>query len=214
MGKKVVAEFLGTFLLVFCGTGAIVIDEFSHGAVTHPGIAATFGLTVFVLVLAFGPISGAHLNPAVSLTFFARKDISPQVFGWYVPAQISGGIGASLLLHFLFPQNEMLGTTLPAGSVTQSFLLEIALTFFLVLAIIRGVENKYSIKTIAAMAGTVVGLEALFAGPVCGASMNPARSIGPALVSGHTEHLWIYIAAPVLGALAAFSFNYLFRNKL
>lgn len=201
--KKAVAEFTGTFLLVLFGTGAIVINEVSKGAVTHPGISAVFGIAVFVLILIFGPHSGAHMNPAVTITQFVRRKIPAGDSLFYLASQIAGGIAASLLLHFLFPSNEKLGATMPAGSELQSFLLEFMLTFLLMLAIILASEKGVSLLMIAAVAGAIVGLEAFFAGPICGASMNPARSFGPALVSGHTEHLWLYFAAPILGALTA-----------
>ena len=211
--KRSTAEFTGTFLLVFCGTGAIVINETSGGAISHPGIAAVFGLAVFTLIMTFGKISGAHMNPAVTITQWIRKKLAGSHVIAYLLAQLAGGFAASFLLHVLFPLNEKLGSTLPAGSELQSFILEVLLTFFLMLAIIRSSEGGYSLATVAAVVGGVVGLEALFAGPICGASMNPVRSIAPAIVSGHTEHLWIYIAAPLLGAVAAGFFDLIFEKE-
>lgn len=199
--KKVGAEFIGTFALVFAGTGAIIIDEVSGGAVTHVGVALTFGLIVLAMIYTVGDISGAHLNPAVSLGFFAARRFPLRDVISYVASQCAGAFAASGTLGFLFPQNAMLGTTMPAGSVTQSFVLELILTAILMFAIL-GVSTGAAEKGITAgiVVGSVIGLEAMFAGPICGASMNPARSLAPALVSGHIQHVWIYLIAPVVGA--------------
>ena len=202
--KKYCAEILGTFALVFAGTGAIVIDQTTGGAVTHLGIAMTFGLIVLVMIYTVGDISGAHLNPAVTLGFWAARRMERREVLPYILSQTTGAVLASALLRCLFPENKLLGTTLPAGSETQSFILETVLTFFLMLTILNvstGAKEKGITAGIAV--GSVIGLEAMFAGPICGASMNPARSLAPALVSGHFEHLWIYLVAPVLGAVAA-----------
>ena len=204
MMKKFYAEILGTFGLVFAGTGAIVINEVSGGAITHAGIALTFGLIVLAMIYTFGDISGAHLNPAVTLGFWAARQLPGREVLPYVVSQCVGAILASGLLRFLFPQNQLLGATLPAGPELQSFILEIVLTFFLMLTILNvstGAKEKGITAGIAV--GAVIGLEAMFAGPICGASMNPSRSLAPALVSGHFEHLWIYLIAPPLGACAA-----------
>lgn len=202
--KRYVAEILGTFALVFCGTGAIVINQETAGVVSHPGVAFTFGLVVMVMIYALGPVSGAHLNPAVTIAFtvagrFQVKEVLP-----YILSQLGGAFLASLTLHFLFPVNEFLGSTIPAGSETQSFILELLLTFFLMLVIIQVATGSKEQGMFAGLAiGSTVLLEAMFAGPICGASMNPARSVAPALVSGHPEHLWIYLVAPIIGALLA-----------
>jgi aquaporin NIP len=202
--KKYYAEILGTFALVFCGTGAIIINQESAGVVTHPGIAVTFGLIVMVMIYALGPISGAHLNPAVTIAFtvakrFPLKEVLP-----YILSQAVGAFAASLILKFLFVNNEVLGATMPAGTELQSFVLEVILTFFLMLVIINVATGSKEQGMFAGLAiGSTVLLEAMFAGPICGASMNPIRSISPAIVSGHVEHLWIYIAAPILGAALA-----------
>ncbi|HWH62822.1 MAG TPA: aquaporin, partial [Ginsengibacter sp.] len=199
--KKYVAELLGTFALVFCGTGAIVIDQQTNGAVSHAGIAITFGLIVMAMIYTLGSISGAHLNPAVTIAFtLARRFEAVHVLP-YIVSQLTGALLASLLLKYLFPLNEFLGTTLPAGSEMQSFILELILTFFLMLVIISVASGSKEQGMFAGLAiGSTVMLEAMFAGPVCGASMNPARSISPAIVSGHMEHLWIYIVATISGA--------------
>jgi aquaporin Z len=202
--KKLLAEVLGTFTLVFAGTGAIVANGVSGGAVTHVGIALTFGLVVMALIYTYGDVSGAHLNPAVTVAFAVAGR-----FGWrevpgYVLAQVLGALAASGMLKVLFPEQANLGATLPSGSVGQSFWLEVILTALLmmtVLSVSTGAKEKGVTAAIAI--GGVVGLEALFAGPICGASMNPARSLGPALMSGQTQHLWVYLVATTLGAVLA-----------
>jgi aquaporin Z len=199
--KRGVAEFLGTFFLVFAGTGAIVVDEASHGAVTHVGIALTFGLIVLAMIYTLGDISGAHLNPAVTLGFWCARRIRLADVLLYAPSQFAGAIGAAGLVRFLFPENRLLGATMPAGTEAQSLVLETVLSLLLMLTILNvstGAKEKGITAGIAV--GSVIGLEAMFAGPICGASMNPARSLGPALVSGHFEHLWVYLVAPTVGA--------------
>jgi aquaporin NIP len=199
--RRLAAEFIGTFALVFAGTGAIIIDSMTGGAVTHVGVALTFGLIVLAMIYTVGDISGAHLNPAVSLGFFAARRFPLREVIPYIASQCGGGLAASAVLHLLFPQNEMLGTTIPAGSASQSFVLELILTAILMFVIL-GVSTGAAEKGITAgiVVGAVIGLEAMFAGPICGASMNPARSLGPALISGHFQYLWIYVLAPVIGA--------------
>jgi aquaporin NIP len=202
--KKCIAELLGTFALVFCGTGAIIINEESKGAITHVGIAFTFGLIVMSMIYALGNISGAHLNPAVSIAFTIARKFSVKALLPYVVSQIAGAVLASLVLKYLFPANELLGATLPSGSTRQSFILELLLTFFLMLVIISVAHGSKEQGMFAGLAiGSVVLLEAMFAGPVSGASMNPARSLAPALVSGHTEHLWLYLTSTTVGAALA-----------
>ena len=212
--NKYLAELLGTFALVFCGTGAIVIKQQTNGTVTHVGIAITFGLIVMAMIYALGEISGAHMNPAVTIAFTIAKRFQLKQVLPYITSQLSGAFLASLTLRSLFPTNETLGATLPAGSEIQSFVLEFILTFFLMLVIINVATGSKEQGMFAGLAiGSTVLLEALFAGPVCGASMNPARSISPAIVSGHTEHLWIYIAAPILGAAFAISVFKILHHK-
>ena len=199
--KKYLAELLGTYALVFAGTGAIVIDQQSHGNITHVGIAITFGLVIMSMIYTFGDISGAHFNPAVSIAFTIAKKFPLKELIPFIISQLSGAISASLTLKFLFPANQFLGATIPAGSDAQSFILEFILTFFLMLVIINVAKGSKEQGMFAGLAiGSIVALEAMFAGPICGASMNPARSLAPALVSGHTEHLWIYLSATVIGA--------------
>lgn len=202
--KKYASEFLGTFAIVFCGTGAIIINEQSGGAVTHVGISITFGLIVMAMIYTLGERSGAHLNPAVSIAFTLQGVFPPGQLLPYILSQLAGGLSASLVLKALFPASLLLGATVPSGTHMQSFVLEFILTFFLMLTIASVAEGGKEKGLYAGMAiGSVVMLEAMFAGPVSGASMNPARSFGPALVSGALESLWIYFAAPVAGAAAA-----------
>ena len=200
--KKFAAEFTGTFALVFAGTGAIVIDEVSGGTVTHVGVALTFGLVVLAMIYTVGDISGAHLNPAVTLGFVAARRFRLGDAIGYIASQCAGAVAASGVLQLLFPQSATLGATIPAGSQMQSFVLELILTAVLMFVIL-GVSTGAAEKGITAgiVVGSVITLEAMFAGPICGASMNPARSLAPALVSGHLSSVWIYICAPVLGAL-------------
>jgi len=213
--RNYVAELLGTFALVFCGTGAVIINQQTGGEVTHVGIAITFGLIVMSLIYSFGNISGAHLNPAVSIAFTAAGRFPVKQLGGYIISQLSGALLASFALKYLFPANQLLGATMPAGTEMQSFILEIILTFFLMLVIMNVANGSKEQGMFAGIAiGSVVCLEAMFAGPICGASMNPARSIAPALASGHIEHLWIYIIAPILGALLAIPvWKYLSQNN-
>ncbi len=202
--KKYIAEVLGTFALVFCGTGAIIINQETAGVITHPGIAFTFGLIVMVMIYSLGPVSGAHLNPAVTIAFAVAKRFPLKEVVPYLLSQFGGALLASMTLHLLFPANQFLGATLPAGSEMQSFVLELILTFFLMLVIIQVATGSKEQGMFAGLAiGSTVLLEAMFAGPICGASMNPVRSLTPALISGHTEHLWIYLTAPTLGAILA-----------
>jgi aquaporin NIP len=199
--RKYVAEYLGTFALIFCGTGAIIINQQTGGTVTHAGIAITFGLIVMAMIYSFGGISGAHFNPAVTIAFTLAKKFPLQQLAPYIIAQLTGAISASLVLKYLFPENLLLGSTQPAGTEMQSLILEFILTFFLMLVIMNVAHGSKEQGMFAGMAiGFVVLLEAMFAGPVSGASMNPARSIAPALCSGNLQHLWIYIIAPVAGA--------------
>jgi len=201
--RKYVAEFLGTYGLVFAGTGAIVINTQTQ-ALGHVGVAMTFGLIVLAMIYTFGEVSGAHLNPAVTLGFLAAGSFSRRQVAPYIAAQLAGALLASATLKLLFPESVTLGSTTPAGSSMQSFILEFLLAYFLMLVILHVSHGAKETGVMAGIAiGATVGLEAMFAGPISGASMNPARSIAPALISGDLDHLWIYIVAPIIGALAA-----------
>ena len=204
--KKYYAEIIGTFAMVFCGCGAMTINEITNGSISHVGVAITWGLIVMAMIYAFGEISGAHFNPAVTFGFaYAKK------FPWYeVPKYIfSQAIGAFLacgLLWFLFPTSETLGSTFPADGFEpyRAFVLELILTFFLMVTIINVSTGSKETGTMAAIAiGGVILLEAMFAGPMTKASMNPIRSLAPAIVSGNIQHLWLYLTAPLIGAFLA-----------
>ena len=204
MFKRLISEIIATFALVFCGTGAMVINDFTGGTVTHVGVAITFGLIVMGMIYAFGDISGAHMNPAVTIGFaYAKKFPWKEVPG-YVLAQLIGAFLASGILLYLFPESQTLGATLPGLSAMKVFIFEIILTFFLMVVIINVSTGSKEIGVVAGIAiGSIVLLEAMFAGPITGASMNPARSIAPAVVSGNLADLWIYIFAPIIGCLLA-----------
>ena len=210
LNKRVFSEFIATFILVFAGCGAIVINTLT-GAIGHIGIALTFGFTVSAMIYTFGHISGAYMNPAVTISFtimgeFEKKDLLPYIF-----AQIIGAIFAVSVLYLLFIEEvksvealAYMGATLPRGSQMQSFILEFILTFILMLVICGSAVHGKAIKSFAGLAiGFTVGLEAMFAGPISGASMNPARSIAPAVLSGNIEALWLYIVATIFGAIVA-----------
>ena len=203
--NKWTAEAFGTFALVFAGTGAIIANEVSNGAVTHPGISLVFGLIVMAMIFAIGDVSGAHINPAVTIGFWLSGRIRGSEVMPYVGFQFVGALAASGLLRILFWDHESsLGATLPSGTWWQSLIFEVILTFnlmFVILSVSHGPKEKGLSAGIAV--GGVVALSAMFAGPICGASMNPARSLGPAVASGEFESLWIYIVAPVLGAALA-----------
>ena len=202
--RKYAAEFMGTFALVFAGTGAIITNDITHGAVTNTGVALTFGMVVLTMIYAVGDVSGAHFNPAVTLGFFAAGRLAGKMILPYLLSQLSGALAASLLLRGLFPQHSTLGTTAPAGPALQSLIFEIILTALLMFVILNvSVGAKERGITAGIAVGSVIALEALFAGPISGASMNPARSFAPALVSQHLAHLWIYLVAPIAGALLA-----------
>lgn len=195
------AEVIGTFALVFSGTGAIVINDVSGGAITHVGVALTFGLVVLAMIYAVGDVSGAHLNPAVTCGFWLAGQFEGRAVPPYVASQIGGACLASGLLRLLFPDHAALGATVPAGAAVQSFVLEVVLTgllMFVILSVATGAKEKGIMAGIAV--GSVIAFEALFAGPISGASMNPARSLAPAVVSGRLHDLWVYLVAPPVGA--------------
>ncbi len=212
--SRMMAEFLGTWALVFTGTGAVASHQEVVGQVTHVGIGIVFGCIVLALIYAFGDLSGAHFNPAVTLSFgvagrFSKKEIIP-----YILAQCTGACLGSWCVSLLFPNNQTIGITLPAGSFSQAFLMEYLLTFLLMLVILQVSTGSKEKGVMAGVAiGAVVALEAIFGGPVSGASMNPARSLGPALFSGIWDSHWLYWLAPTLGALSAVPMCKLMRTS-
>jgi len=204
MNRRLRAEFLGTFVLVFAGTGAIVFDSVNPGKIGHVGVALSFGLVVMAMIYAVGSVSGAHLNPAVTLGLWRAKLVPARDVPPFLLAQFAGAFAASGLLAAMFPDHATLGATLPNGPPWHSFVLEVWLTAVLLFVILAVVVAKPEVQSLGGViVGGVIALEALFAGPICGASMNPARSLAPAVVSGSLDHLWIYMVAPVLGALIA-----------
>jgi aquaporin Z len=202
--KKYVAEAVGTFCLVFAGTGAVVINEITAGSVSHVGVATTFGLVVMAMIYAVGDVSGAHLNPAVTAGFFLARRLDARLIAPYMLSQLAGALLASALLYGLFGNHARLGATIPLGSDRQSFVLEVVLTAILMFVILCVSTGSKEVGTMAGIAiGGVIALEALFAGPISGASMNPARSLAPAVVSGSFASLWVYVTAPFLGSAIA-----------
>jgi len=199
LGRLLAAEFIGTFALVFAGCGAIMVDA-KTGALGHVGVAISFGLVIMAMIYAVGHISGAHFNPAVTFAFALSRH-----FPWsraiaYWCAQVLGALVAALLLRGSLGNIAHVGATLPSGSQGQSFLWELVLSFFLMFVIMAVATDTRAVGEAAAIAiGGTVGLDAMFGGPISGASMNPARSAGPAIVSGDLHALWIYLTAPVLG---------------
>jgi aquaporin Z len=195
------SEFIGTFFLVFVATGVVIVNHVSGGAITHTGISITTGLVVMAIVYAIGDVSGAHINPAVTVGFWLAGRFPGSRVVQYIISQCLGAVAASLLLVLIFPGLISLTVTLPSGLVMQSFILEIIITLFLMFVILSVSTGSMEKGIMAGSAiGAVVGLSVLWAGPITGASMNPARSIAPALVSLDFNHLWIYIVGPVIGA--------------
>ena len=210
--RDLVAEAIGTFILVFLGTGAVVVNQISHGAITHLGISIVFGAVVSALIYTLGHISGAHFNPAVTLAFWQSGFFPGDRVLAYILAQCAGGISASVLLRSTFGIVANLGATLPLNdNWLQSLLLETVLTFILMFVIFgSGLDRRAPIGFAGIAIGLTVAVEAAVMGPITGASMNPARSIAPALVSGVWQHHWVYWLAPILGAqLAAWVYRWL-----
>ena len=205
MDRRYIVEFIATFIMVFAGCGAIVIETLT-GAMGHAGVALTWGFVVVALIYTFGHISGAHMNPAVTLSFTAMKEFDKKDTLPYIIAQVLGATFATFMLYLIFLEESKsmaelayLGATLPRGSNMQMFVMEFILTFILMLVICGSAVHGKATKSFAGLAiGLTVGLEAMFAGPLTMASMNPARSFGPALVSGHLETVWLYIIATIL----------------
>ena len=201
--KKYLAEFIGTFALVFCGTGSVIVNEQSGGSLGLIGISLTFGIIIMAMIYIFGSTSGTHINPAVTIALAIGKLMPKNEVIGYVLSQTFGALCASGLLFLIFPETTTFGETLPTQGVVSSFVLELVLTFFLMLTIL-GITSK---KEHAHLAGITIGAMVtgiiLLAGPISGGSFNPARSLAPALFSGNTSYLWVYLTAPTLGAIAA-----------
>jgi aquaporin NIP len=213
LGRRLGAETLGTFALVFFGAGAVMVAA-EHGSFGQVGIALAFGLVIAAMVYALGHISGAHLNPAVSLAFALSRHFPWRLVGSYWAAQCLGAIGAAFLLRASLGDIANVGATQPSGSDGQSLLWELVLTFVLMLVIMAVATDTRAVGEAAALAiGGTVALGALVGGPVSGASMNPARSLGPALAAGDLEDLWIYLLAPLLGAMLGAAAYQLLRGE-
>ena len=203
-GSIIMAEAMGTFCLVFLGCGAIAVNDLHGNPLGHVGVCLVFGLVVMAMIYSVGNISGAHLNPAVTIGFYAAGRLRFERVWPYIAGQCIGALVASLFLRLLFREHATLGGTLPPGGWLPAFAMEFVLSFILMFVILN-VSTGHMEKGI--MAGVAVGgtiaMEALMGGPVSGASMNPVRSLGPALFSLHFGGLWIYLIAPVLGTVAA-----------
>ena len=204
MKRICVAEAVGTFALIWAGTGAIIANDISNGAVTHVGIALTFGLVVMAVIYALGDVSGAHLNPAVTVGFFVSGRLKGSMVVPYLVSQFVGAFAASGCLKLSFPAHPTLGATIPSGTWQQAFVFELLLTallMFVILCVSTGAKEKGIMA--GAAVGAVITFEALFAGPISGASMNPARSLAPAVLCLNLQHQWLYVVAPVLGAISS-----------
>jgi aquaporin NIP len=204
LGKRCMSEFIGTFGLVFIGCGSVMVSERFPGTVPAVTIPIIFGAVVAAMVYTLGHISGAHINPAVTIAFAYARHFPKKEVTVYCTAQVLGSITAIGLLAVILPEGERFGATVPAVPLFESFIWEIVLTFFLMFVVISVATDMRAVGT---LAGLVIGITVTFCsyvgGPVTGASMNPARSIGPALFENQLEHLWLYLTAPVIGALLA-----------
>ena len=209
LARQALAELIGTVALVFAGCGAIMVDSTTH-ALGHVGVAIAFGLVIMVMIYGVGHISGAHFNPAVSFAFALTRHFPWTRVGAYWLAQVAGAVIAAAVLRGSLGNVAHVGATLPSGSQAQSFLWEAVLTFFLMFVIMAVATDTRAVGKAAAIAvGGTVGLDAMFGGPVSGASMNPARSLGPALVGGNLHALWLYLVAPLVGsALGAVAYQF------
>jgi MIP family channel proteins len=214
LAPALLAEAIGVFALVFFGCGAIMVDA-ETGALGQPGIAIAFGLVIMAMIYATGHVSGAHLNPAVSVAFALTRHFPWSRAAGYVAAQSAGALAGAAVLRASLGDVASVGATLPSGSDGQAFLWELVLTFFLMFVIMAVATDTRAVGEAAAIAiGGTVGLGAMVGGPVTGASMNPARSLGPAVVSGELDSLWIYVLAPLLGAaLGALAYQLVRRGE-
>ena len=198
--RRAGAEFVGTYALVAAGCGAIMVNT-TTTAITHVGIAFTFGLIIMVMIVATGHFSGAHFNPAVTCAFALTRHSPWREVPWYAAGQVAGAVAGAATIRGLFGEIAQLGATLPAGSSGQSLGIEVLLSAVLMFVIIAVSTDTRAVGQLAALAiGATVALNALWGGPVSGASMNPARSFGPALLSGAWQAHWIYWIGPIIGA--------------
>ena len=210
IARRAAAEGLAALALVFAGCGAIVSDAHSHGGLGAVGVALVFGLVIMVMVYATGHLSGAHINPAVTIAFTLTRHFPARDAVVYVVAQLAGAAaGALLLLAVWTDKPAKLGATMPTVGTGSALLYEVVLTAFLMFVIMAVATDTRAVGAAAAIAiGGTVGLDALFGGPVTGASMNPARSFGPALAAGEWHDFWIYVLGPAIGAaLGAFAYQ-------
>ncbi len=207
--KKYIAEFIATFILIFCAAGSATVNEITNGSVSLVGCALVSGLIVMALIYAVGDISGAHINPAVTIAFALNKNMQWKFVLPYITSQLLGGVAAGFLLKFLFPLSATVGATLPISGELQSLILEIITSFILMFVILRVATGSKETGMFAGIAiGFVIIANIILAGPVSGGSMNPARSLGPAVANNYYEHLWIYFAGPVIGTTCFFIFNF------
>ncbi len=208
------SEFVGTFALLFVGTGAIIVNDSSANALTHLGVSLAFGLVIMAMIFAVGPIGGAHFNPAVTVAFWLTGSFPASKIFPYIISQLAGALLASLSLRLLLPAHPTMGATIPTIPPFHAFIFEVVLTFFLMFVISNvALGSKSQGETAAIAIGGTVAFCAIFAGPLTGASMNPARSIAPAIVAGIWREQWIYLTAPFIGAgIAAATWRYLNRE--
>ena len=199
--KPLFAESIGTFALVFVGTGAIIVNDLTGGALTHVGVSLAFGLVIGTMIFAVGDVSGAHFNPAVTVGFWVARRFPGERVMPFIGAQLAGALLASGCLRLLFPEHGSLGATAPTGGIPQAIVMEGVLTFFLMFVILSVTTGAKERGLTAALAiGGAVAMGSLLGGPISGASMNPARSLGPAIFSGEVRWIWLYVGVPVVGA--------------
>lgn len=221
LSRRCIAEFIGTFALLFVGCGAaatnaVTAGETGTGLVGLVGISLAFGLIVTAMVYSLGGVSGAHINPVVTLAMTVQRKFSMVDTVAYIVAQVAGAVFAAVLLNVIFPEIGNIAVTNPISDQTvgQAFAMEVILTFFLIYIVLQVTSASESVGMMAGIViGGAVAMEVLVGAPISGASMNPARSIGPALISGDVRHLWIYIVAPPIGSLIAVGGHWLTRDE-
>nr|AAL05942.1 early embryogenesis aquaglyceroporin [Pinus taeda] len=214
--RKVVAEFIGTFFLIFVGCGSVVVDKISNGSITHLGVSLVWGMAAMIVIYSIGHISGAHLNPAVTLALAAVKRFPWVQVPGYIVAQVFGSISAGFLLRFMFGEVAFMGATVPSGSEMQSFALEIITTSLLVFVVSAVATDTKAVGELGGLAiGATIAMNVAISGPISGASMNPARTIGSAVAGNKYTSIWVYMVGPVIGALmGAMSYNMIRETKM